>query len=54
MGTVAELLSVYETTETFAEAERALDALAKQTIPADLALGDLYDELATRVGLGRR
>jgi tetratricopeptide (TPR) repeat protein len=46
MSTVEELLSVYDTAETLADAERALDLLAAQTIPDGLPLGDLYDGLA--------
>lgn len=46
MGTVEELLSVYETAESLADAERALDTLAAQTVADGLALGDRYDGLA--------
>lgn len=46
MPTVDELLSTYEETESLMEAERALDAIAEQAIPEELALGDLYDQLA--------
>lgn len=46
MPTIEELLSTYEETESLAEAERALDAVAEQGIPEEVSLGDLYDQLA--------
>jgi metal-sulfur cluster biosynthetic enzyme len=46
MPTIEELLSTYDETESLVEAERALNAIAEQAIPEELALGDLYDQLA--------
>ena len=40
------LLETYEGTESLAEAERALDDLSREAPPAELELGELYDQLA--------
>lgn|GEM_PF-2983533 len=47
MASVSELLSLYETTESLTEAMAALDRIAAMGRPADLDLGECYDELAT-------
>jgi tetratricopeptide (TPR) repeat protein len=46
VASVAELLSIYETTESLAEAKDALDRIAAMEHPADLELGEFYDELS--------
>lgn len=46
MASVSELLSLYETTGSLTEAKAALDRIAAMEYPADLELGECYDELA--------
>jgi tetratricopeptide (TPR) repeat protein len=46
VASVAELLSLYETTESLIEAKAALDRIAAIEHPADLELGERYDGLA--------
>jgi len=43
---VSQLLALYETTESLTEAKEALDRIAAMEYPADLELGECYDELA--------
>ncbi len=43
---VSQLLALYETTESLTEAKEALDRIAAMEHPADLELGECYDELA--------
>jgi tetratricopeptide (TPR) repeat protein len=43
---VSQLLSLYETTESLTEAKDALDRIAAMEHPADLELGEFYDELS--------
>jgi tetratricopeptide (TPR) repeat protein len=43
---VAELLALYESTESLTEAKEALDRIAAMEHPADLELGECYEELA--------
>jgi tetratricopeptide (TPR) repeat protein len=49
---VTELLALYETTESLAEAKAALDRIAAMEPPRDLELGECYDELATAAAEG--
>jgi tetratricopeptide (TPR) repeat protein len=46
VASVTELLALYESTESLAEAKDALDRIAAMERPADLELGDMYDELS--------
>jgi tetratricopeptide (TPR) repeat protein len=46
VASVAELFSIYETTESLTEAKAALDRIATMEYPADLELGECYDGLA--------
>lgn len=47
MADVSQFLSLYETTESLAEAKTALDQIAAMGYPKDLELGEYYDDLAT-------
>lgn len=48
MADVSQLLTLYETTESLAEAKRALDQIAAMESPPDVDLGDRYDLIAER------